>query len=86
LALEGQRRASVDRNSYYAYGWDVHKTADHRLLIQHNGYNGYNGSFYADFFRFPHEGVTIISLSNKAEDRFCDINERVAQLMFPALS
>jgi CubicO group peptidase (beta-lactamase class C family) len=52
-----------DRNSYYGYGWDVHKTRRNTMLYWHNGSNGI---FFADFYRFVDEGATVIVLANKS--------------------
>ncbi|MEK7728471.1 MAG: serine hydrolase, partial [candidate division KSB1 bacterium] len=72
-------RDNEDTNSYYAYGWDVHKTDRNSSLIQHNGFNGI---FYADFFRFVDENVVVISLSNQASRNFMNINHQLAEIIF----
>ncbi len=72
-------RDNEDTNSYYAYGWDVHKTDRNSSLIQHNGFNGI---FYADFFRFVDENVVVISLSNQASRNFMNINHQLAKIIF----
>jgi CubicO group peptidase (beta-lactamase class C family) len=56
-------RKDEDTNSYYGYGWDVHRSRRNTVTYWHNGTNGI---FYSDFFRFPEEGATVILLSNKA--------------------
>jgi len=56
-------RDGEDSTSYYAYGWDVHRTGRNTTSIWHNGSNGI---FYADFYRFVDEGATIIVLTNKS--------------------
>jgi CubicO group peptidase (beta-lactamase class C family) len=70
-------RADEDSNSYYAYGWDVHKTGRNTVLLWHNGVSG---AFYADFYRFIDEGVTIIMLWNKALP-----NSRLIDLEIPKM-
>ena len=72
-------RADEDANSYYAYGWDVHKTRRNTNLIQHNGTNRI---FYADFYRFLDEGTTIILLSNKAHQNFVETNLEISKIIF----
>lgn len=72
-------RADEDANSYYAYGWDVHKTKRNTNLIQHNGTNRI---FYADFYRFLDEGTTFILLSNKAHQNFVETNREISKIIF----
>jgi tetratricopeptide (TPR) repeat protein len=72
-------RADEDANSYYAYGWDVHKTRRNTYVIQHNGTNRI---FYSDFNRFLDEGVTIIQLSNKAHQNFFETNLEISKIIF----
>jgi CubicO group peptidase (beta-lactamase class C family) len=72
-------RENETRDSYYAYGWDIHKTDRNTSLTRHNGFNGI---FYADFLRFIDEGVVIISLSNQAHRSFMSINSEIAKIIF----
>jgi CubicO group peptidase (beta-lactamase class C family) len=72
-------RENESSDSYYAYGWDVHKTRRNTILIQHNGTNRV---FYADFFRFPDEAASIIMLSNKAHPNFFEINREISKIIF----
>ncbi|MDQ4123644.1 MAG: serine hydrolase [Acidobacteriota bacterium] len=72
-------RENETLDSYYAYGWDVHKTRRNRTLIQHNGTNRV---FYADFHRYPDEKTTIITLSNKAHPIFFEINGEISKIIF----
>ncbi len=72
-------RADEDANSYYAYGWDVHKTKRNTNLIQHNGTNRI---FYSDFYRFLDEGTTIILLSNKSHPNFIKTNLEISKIIF----
>jgi tetratricopeptide (TPR) repeat protein len=72
-------RAEETADSYYAYGWDVHKTKRNTNLIQHNGTNRI---FYADFYRFLDEGATIVLLSNKAHQNFFPTNLEISKIIF----
>jgi CubicO group peptidase (beta-lactamase class C family) len=56
-------RDGEDSSSYYAYGWDVHRSPGGSLTYWHNGTNGI---FYADFYRLVDDSATVILLSNKA--------------------
>jgi hypothetical protein len=73
-------RDGEDSSSYYAYGWDVHKTPRNTTSYWHNGTNGI---FYAEFFRFPDEGTTVIVLTNKAGGFQRAGNEIVRALFTP---
>ena len=75
-------RENEDTNSYYAYGWDVHKTNRNTTLIQHNGTNSI---FYSDFYRYLDEGTTIILLSNKAHPNFRETNREISKIIFDPL-
>ena len=58
-------------SSYYGYGWAIFDTPRKTKLIAHNGGNGI---FFADFWRYFTEDLTIIVMTNRA-DRF---SERLA--------
>ena len=72
-------RDNESSDSYYAYGWDVHKTIRNTKLISHDGFNRI---FYADFFRFVDEGVTIITLTNKALPDFTGTSMEISRIIF----
>ncbi len=57
--------------SYYGYGWAIFPTPRNTELIAHNGGNGI---FFADFWRYLDEQVTIIILTNQANR----LSERMA--------
>ena len=71
-------RDGEDSASYYAYGWDVHRTSRNTLLLWHNGSNGI---FYADFYRYFDEGTTIIVLTNKSNG-FQDTGGEISRTLF----
>ena len=71
-------RDGEDSASYYAYGWDVHRTRRNTTLIWHNGSNGI---FYADFYRYVDEGTTIIVLTNKSNG-FQDAGREISRALF----
>ncbi len=71
-------REGEDSASYYAYGWDVHRTPRNTTSYWHNGSNGI---FYADFYRFIDEGTTVIVLTNKSNG-FQGTGREVTRLLF----
>jgi CubicO group peptidase (beta-lactamase class C family) len=72
-------RPEETADSYYAYGWDVHRTPWNTVVIQHNGANGI---FYADFSRYLAEDVTIITMSNHMHPNFTGLNGELARMIF----
>lgn len=66
-------------DSYYAYGWDVHKTKYGTTIIQHNGSNGV---FYADFHRYIDDKLTIIMLSNKSQRSLNNVPFEISRIFF----
>ncbi len=60
-----------DGRSYYGYGWALFPTPRDTYLVAHNGGNGI---FFADFWRYLSEEITIIVSSNKSGD----ISETIA--------
>ena len=72
-------RTDESPDSYYAYGWDVHRTPRGTYVIQHNGANGF---FYADFSRYTDEGVAIIALMNQMHPSFTAVNSELARIIF----
>jgi CubicO group peptidase (beta-lactamase class C family) len=74
-----QLRPGENSNPYYAYGWDVLKTKRNTTLVTHNGANGV---FYADFYRYLDEGITIIMLSNRAHPNFLETNAAISKIIF----
>jgi tetratricopeptide (TPR) repeat protein len=71
-------RDGEDRNSYYGYGWDVHKTRRNTMFYWHSGSNRI---FYADFYRFVDEGATVIVLTNKSNG-IEDVGREIGQALF----
>ncbi|GGI56959.1 serine hydrolase domain-containing protein [Winogradskyella haliclonae] len=49
--------------SFYAYGWAIYKTSRGTTLAAHNGGNGI---FFADFWRYLDDDMTIILLNNNS--------------------
>ena len=67
--------------SHYAYGWDVMKTDRNTPRIWHNGSNNV---FYADFYRYIDEGVTIILMTNSWQNSFNDTGRVISKIIFDA--
>ena len=65
--------------SYYGYGWAIFPTSRKTWLIAHNGGNGI---FFADFWRFTDEKVTIIMLTNSVRREFERIPGEIAKSVF----
>lgn len=72
-------RPEETRNSYYAYGWDVSQTNRNTIQVWHNGSNNV---FYADFLRYPDEGVAVIMLSNSSHPNFDQLGFEIAKIIF----
>ena len=72
-------RTGENDNPYYAYGWDILKTKRNTILTRHNGANGV---FYADFYRYVDEGITIIMLSNVAQRSLLETNREISRIIF----
>jgi CubicO group peptidase (beta-lactamase class C family) len=72
-------RSDETRDSYYAYGWDVHRTPRGTQVIEHNGANGI---FYADFRRFVDEGVVVIVMMNDAPPTFQNVVGDIVRVVF----
>lgn len=72
-------RADERGKSHYGYGWDVTKTPRNTTRIWHNGSNNI---FYADFYRFVDEGVTIILMTNTWQGSFNEAGRTIANILF----
>lgn len=72
-------RENENGNSFYAYGWDVMKTDRNTTRIWHNGTNRI---FYADFYRFIDDGVTIILMTNKSLNSSNDTGHVISKIIF----
>jgi CubicO group peptidase (beta-lactamase class C family) len=74
-------RADENGRSHYGYGWDVSTTGRGTTRVRHNGANGV---FYADFYRFVDEGVTIIAMSNRRQLHFNETALILSKIIFDA--
>lgn len=72
-------RADETENLFYAYGWDVSKTDRKTRRVRHNGTNRI---FYADFYRFIDEGVSIILMTNKSLNNSNDTALVISKIVF----
>ena len=72
-------RADETGKSHYGYGWDVTKTDRNTTRIWHNGSNGV---FYADFYRFVDDRVTIILMTNSWQRSFTDTGNVISRIIF----
>jgi CubicO group peptidase (beta-lactamase class C family) len=72
-------RADETGNSHYGYGWDVRKTDRNTTRIWHNGSNNI---FFADFYRFIDEDVTIILMTNSWQRSFTDTGNIISRIIF----
>jgi CubicO group peptidase (beta-lactamase class C family) len=74
-----ERRADETGRSFYAYGWDNFTTARGTTRLWHNGTNRI---FYADFYRFIDEGVTIILMTNRSLNNSNDTGSVISRMIF----
>jgi CubicO group peptidase (beta-lactamase class C family) len=72
-------RADETGATYYAYGWIVQKTERNTTRLFHNGSNGI---FYAAFYRFIDDGVTLVTMTNVAEEAFNSTGGAIAKMVF----
>ena len=68
-------RPDESYDSYYAYGWDISKTKRNTIQAWHSGTNRV---FYAEYLRYPDEGVAIIMLSNRAHLNYFRLTFEIA--------
>lgn len=73
------REDETEKTYYYAYGWDVSKTARNTTRVRHNGTNRV---FYADFYRFIDEDVSIILMTNKSINNFNEAAYILSRMIF----
>lgn len=67
--------------SYYAYGWAIFDTPRNTKLIAHNGGNGV---FFADFWRYLEEEITILVMTNRSKRYSELIASQIAGLILKA--
>ncbi|HKP69882.1 MAG TPA: serine hydrolase [Pyrinomonadaceae bacterium] len=72
-------RADETGKSHYGYGWDVTKTERNTTRIWHNGSNSV---FFADFWRYIDEGVTIILATNDWQSTMNRTGSDIANMIF----
>jgi CubicO group peptidase (beta-lactamase class C family) len=75
-------RENETTNSYYAYGWDVSKTKRNTRSVWHNGANGV---FYAEFFRYVDDGVTIVIMTNRSNAGLREAGGAISRIIFDPL-
>lgn len=64
--------------SYYGYGWAIFPTPRNTNLIAHNGGNGI---FFADFWRYLTEDITIIMMTNQANRGYDSLASQLAGII-----
>ena len=64
--------------SFYGYGWAIYPTPRDTYLIAHNGGNNI---FFADFWRYLTEGVTVIMMTNSYIPKSEVINMNISGLL-----
>ncbi len=67
-----------DGNSYYGYGWAVFPTSRNTELIAHNGGNGI---FFADFWRYLTENITLIIMTNSAKRSYHNLCGELSRII-----
>src|SRR5215203_4515564 len=72
-------RENETGRSHYGYGWDVSKTNRNTTRLWHNGTNRI---FYADFYRFIDEDVTMILMTNLAQESLNNTGREISKIIF----
>lgn len=72
-------RKNETGRAHYAYGWDVTKTDRNTTRVWHNGSNRV---FFADFYRFIDEGVTIVLMTNSWQSSFNSTGRVISKIIF----
>jgi CubicO group peptidase (beta-lactamase class C family) len=72
-------RTDETGSSHYGYGWDVRTTNRNTTRIWHNGSNRI---FFADFYRYVDEGVTIILATNTSKNAFTETGRVISRMIF----
>lgn len=65
-------------SSFYGYGWAIFPTPRKTHLITHNGGNGI---FFADFWRYLEEDLTILFMTNKANRKHETLAVKIAKIV-----
>lgn len=73
------RPDEANKPSHYGYGWDVMKTDRNTTRLWHNGSNNV---FFANFYRFIDEGVTVIVMTNVWERAFNPAAGAITKMVF----
>ncbi|GGZ89997.1 serine hydrolase domain-containing protein [Algibacter mikhailovii] len=68
----------LDGNSYYGYGWVIENNDLDDKLVWHNGGSD---TFASDMWIYPKKGITIIVLSNKAEEYVYSITKEISNIV-----
>lgn len=74
-------RADENKDAFYAYGWHITKTERNTRRVWHNGTNRI---FYAEFYRYPDDRVTIILMTNKSLNSDNDTGRILSEIIFDA--
>ena len=72
-----QVREGAGADTYYGYGWSIGDSAWGSRLIEHNGGNG---TFFADFLRYPDDDLVVVLSTNDSEVRGGRIAHALARL------
>ncbi len=64
--------------SFYGYGWAIFPTPRNTQLIAHNGGNGI---FFADFWRYLSEDITIIVMTNNTNEHSESMASNIAGIL-----
>jgi CubicO group peptidase (beta-lactamase class C family) len=70
-------REGAGADTYYGYGWSIGDSAWGTRLIEHNGGNG---TYFADFLRFPDDDMVVILSTNDSEVKGGRISHALARL------
>lgn len=70
-------REGAGADTFYGYGWSIGESAWGTRLIEHNGGNG---TFFADFLRYPDDDLVVILSTNDSEVKGGRISHALARL------
>lgn len=70
-------REGAGAETFYGYGWSIGDSAWGSRLIEHNGGNG---TFFADFLRYPDDDLVVIVSTNDSEVKGGRISHALARL------
>jgi CubicO group peptidase (beta-lactamase class C family) len=75
--FKGHLREGAGADTSYGYGWSIGESAWGTRAIEHNGGNG---TYYADFLRYPDDDMVVILSTNDSDVKGARISHALARL------